>query len=585
MCKYIPLGLMVVVMLVSFGFAQDNSNKPIESMEIWELQQELRRVLDEKKAQGCDISEIENLKRLEKKVFSDTNQKEEIHLLKTRLLRQALSAARNICTGQEDVSSNNNTMRPKKLNLSIPGECVQITYAVPESINEKLENGSKAQFHKELKQIVDGRLELILGDEDGPLYVEPCEVSEISGNLTDLTSPANNPFGLVAEIESRMTLRGDLNQLQDMKDIGVKWVRMSGRAGAVWDFIERAPLGQKNYDWTKMDVMVKELSQFGFKILCTINPFHMKDQDIQGKLPRNLSAYVEFLKHLAERYDGDGIDDCPSGATIDCWQVSNEVDIFHFWKGTAYKYARLFKITSDAIKTVSPNVKIALAGASNPGAFYNGNCTYIDILHELQKIGGRFDVLDIHWYKDYRTHPHHVKSSLVSFMGEQLPAVLQKYGFQGVEVWFSEVGTYSGSNVMGRNGLLISHTEEQQAKDLVRRYIHFLSNGVSKVFWLSMYETNGSYMHGSDDYFNNMGLIYNGLGKDDNGMGKKKKSFYAYKLMTQKLKNAQWNRTEKIKTGDDEVFAYKIVRGYPEGPLWVIWTDSRLRPFKDLRSN
>ena len=138
---------------------------------------------------------------------------------------------------------------------------------------------------------------------------------------------------------------------------------------------------------------------------------------------------------------------------------------------------------------------------------------------------------------------------------------------------------------MGKHGLLISQTEAQQAKDLVRRYVHFLSNGVGKVFWLSMYETDGSYPNGPDDYFNNMGLIYNGLGKDDQGMGKRKKSFYAYKLMAQKLEKAQWQLTEKINTGDDNVFAYKIFREAPKDPVWVVWTDNRVRPFKELYSN
>ena len=234
---------------------------------------------------------------------------------------------------------------------------------------------------------------------------------------------------------------------------------------------------------------------------------------------------------------------------------------------------------------MSPGVKIALAGASNPGAFFNESRMYIDILDELKKNGSRFDVLDIHWYKDYRTHPYHSGSNLVTFMEEQLPTVLLEYGFKDVDVWFSEVGSYSGSNVMGKNGMLISQTETQQAKDLVRRYIHFLSNGVSKVFWLSMLEASGTNMagHGPDDYFNNMGLVYNGLGKDDSGKGEKKKSFYAYRLMTQKLEGAKWDRIEKVKIGNSGIFAYKIFRKYPKRPVWVVWKDSRSRPYKESR--
>ena len=52
MRKHIQLGLIIVIMFASFGWAEGNSVKSPESMEIRELRQELRRVVDERVAQG-----------------------------------------------------------------------------------------------------------------------------------------------------------------------------------------------------------------------------------------------------------------------------------------------------------------------------------------------------------------------------------------------------------------------------------------------------------------------------------------------------------------------------------------------------
>ncbi len=572
MAKYIAMGIVVGVLYIFLGSAMGGGGKSPENMGMMELRQELHAVLDKKRAKGCDLTEIKELKRREDILVAKAAEDgKDIQPIRLNYLKKALVIARGLCDGNADTPlSEKHYKGSRSITLSIPGEYVQITQAVPE-----IKNSNSFHFPVESRKLINGQLELKLNDGDGPLYLEtlPTSVKSSVDLKSNCVDAQNNSFGILAEPELLMASDGDLAQIKNMKALGIGWVRMAGRAGAVWDLIENAPLGRGDYNWGKMDSMVRALSDSEFKILCTIKPFHSKDQKDHGKLPINLSAYVDFVRHLAERYDGDGIDDCPSGAKVDCWQVHNEVDLSHFWMGTAYGYARLFKITSDAIREVDSGAKIALGGISNPGSLYNGRCTYVDILSELRKNGGKFDVFDVHWYKNYITHPDY-NSKLVAFMGRELPAVLEQYGYKNVDVWFSETGAYSGANVVGRQGVLKIQSEVQQAKNLVRFYVHFLSNGVGKVFWTSMLETNASYLHGTDDYFNNIGLIYNGFGKNDKGKGKKKKSYITYQFMIKKLGCAQWQRTEKIKTGENGVFAYKIFRKSPKGPLWVIWEDS-----------
>ena len=95
MRKHIQLGLIIVIMFASFGWAEGNSVKSPESMEIRELRQELRRVVDARVAQGCHIMEVKDLNRLSKEAFLSGNRKEGL-----RLLRQALSKARDLAPSE-----------------------------------------------------------------------------------------------------------------------------------------------------------------------------------------------------------------------------------------------------------------------------------------------------------------------------------------------------------------------------------------------------------------------------------------------------------------------------------------------------
>lgn len=556
-----------------------------QDIEYKQLRQELRSILDEKLSRGCNVKKDRTIKDL---VIRSRENIQFDPAEAISLLRQAIRKAKALCTDGRTttISAGDASVIPYRkggsfpetLVLSIPADCIKITEAIP--VFDPNSPNDHPRFKQEIQNIQNDRLELPLKNNFGPVYVEPCTSPGNYSGQPKSIARADSPFGIVVESEVLVYLKGEKTQLQNVRKVGAKWVRMSGRAGILWDAVERPPLGRKNYDWDDFDQRVKALKKSGFNILCTIKPFNSTDQASSrptGRPPVHWENYARFIQDMAERYDGDGIADCPGGWTVDCWQVHNEVDAPHFWKGTAAEYAELFRVTADALKKAAPGVMTALAGISSPDAITERKkCNYKDILRELQSKGARFDVFDAHLYKDYRKNPF-ADWTLAEFMEKQLPAFLTDYGFGNTQIWFTEVGSYSGSSILSTKGILVPQSEQEQAMDVLRRYVHFLANGVDKVFWFSMCELHWPNPNGADDYFSNMGLVYNGIGNDDRGRGVKKSGFFTYQFMTEKLETADWKRVERVYNGQHGIFCYKIPRP-GQYPIWVIWTDSRDYP-------
>jgi len=382
----------------------------------------------------------------------------------------------------------------------------------------------------------------------------------------------NYPFAII-DMETNM---GD--EIYPL-DIGVKWGRGSGKHGLKWEMVETtSPLGgTSNYDWSEPDQIADFYNKNDINLIWTINPFNSIDQGSEfptGMLPNDLSAYSTFINTLAERYDRDGIDDAPGSPVVNYWQIHNEVDVSHFWSDTPENYALLYKTSYDAIINANPNAKVALSGMSAP----SGLVFFTSILSELNTIGSTFDIFDIHWYGfvgNYKKHHLGNQEVLADLMSVDLPNALSN--FSNYEVWFTECGTHSGTDVSVSSGLAPPQSEIDQASELLKRYAYSLANNIKKIFWLTIKETASySVEAGRNDYFDNIGLIYNGvsvidgnLTYDINGVGEdlgdgiKKLSYFTYKKMTEKLEGSDWNNITTIIDNDDNKYAFKFINESP----------------------
>jgi hypothetical protein len=289
--------------------------------------------------------------------------------------------------------------------------------------------------------------------------------------------------------------------------------------------------------------------------------------------------YVQFVRDLVERYDGDGVGDMPGLKNlVKYWQVDNELPGLppfeinssnqakndKWLKTSTDNYAHVLDITSKAIKTVNPSAKIALSGMADigPGTAGLFHQYYLKILEKLK--GKQVDIFDYHFYGDAKNSWKTMKDAY-----RMIREGLDSIGYKDMEIWITETGTYTGRprDVQGYAPL---QTEKEQAVDLVKRLIYPLTFGVKRVFW-AWGIVDCAASEGPDGY---MGLIYNGKGPDNPGYGVKKLSYYAYKKMVEILDGSDWNNIQTIKEEQNDgygIFLYKFTRNGK--PVYVGWFD------------
>lgn len=287
-------------------------------------------------------------------------------------------------------------------------------------------------------------------------------------------------------------------------------------------------------------------------------------------MPKDMTAYADFISAAAERYDGDNINDAPGSPIVNYWQIENEVD-GNFWDDTPANYATVLRESYEFIKNANPNAKILISGISVPGGFYSFHKSVLD---ELSKYPDTyFDIMDVHWYEsagDYKIHP--VGNYVLADFLTDLNSNLESSGYGNVGIWFTETGTYSGSHVKDMLGnTKPAQSELIQASELLKRYVYFTSHGVEKIFWHHMQE--GTSVAGYDGYFSNVGLIYNGQGGDDLGYGVKKLAYYSYKKTAEVLEESDWKNIVTVQE-QNGIYIYKFTK---QGtPIWVAWNDSSI---------
>lgn len=151
-----------------------------------------------------------------------------------------------------------------------------------------------------------------------------------------------------------------------------------------WNRIEKEK-GTK-YDWSEADTVVRYWQSRDQAILATIWPFAQWDQnschpdDPKVKDPFgtemirmnsicHVEPYQNWIRTMAERYDGDGIEDMPGlKYPITHWEISNEPDMqtekLTFFQSGSAAYEEIFRLAHDEIKTANQDAKVLFAGMS-----------------------------------------------------------------------------------------------------------------------------------------------------------------------------------------------------------------------------
>jgi putative glycosyl hydrolase len=160
------------------------------------------------------------------------------------------------------------------------------------------------------------------------------------------------------------------------------------------------------------------------------------------------AAWRTFLRAAVARYGPGGsywANEYPQrypGATrlpIQSWQVWNEPNLRKYFdpegsdQQTAQKYARLLRISHDAIKSQDPQAEIVLAG--NPGYPPSGGLRAWDFLDALYRVGGVKSYFDVAALHPYSGNVNGLRTQIQKFR-----AVMKKRGDQETPLWLTEFG-------------------------------------------------------------------------------------------------------------------------------------------------
>lgn len=386
----------------------------------------------------------------------------------------------------------------------------------------------------------------------------PAESTEASPSPDVESTPhncRNSPFGFhtARMIPSRVagkpkSAEGPINFYEDAQYIGVTWERPA--LYCHWIIIQPTTKDIKNgvYHWEMNDDIYRAIPE----PMCILGNIGLPERVLphSWELTESEPDYITFVKAVVERYDGDGVDDMPGLLTpVLYWQVENEPDFIGDWKG----YARIQKVTYNAVKEACPDCTVLMGGMSG-GGIPTFETFYKPILTQLN--GECIDIFDFHWYGNAYGDYRGAKS-----VYETVRKTLDETGFTKTDIWITETGTYSGTPFRWEE-----QSETDQARDVVKRYVYPLSFGVKKVFWA--WALIEGFKH-NNGFFDHTAFVYDGEYQDDLGRGKKKLSYYTFKKMTEILEGCDWDSVETLEESDVCVF-----KALKDGKaIYIMWWD------------
>ena len=259
------------------------------------------------------------------------------------------------------------------------------------------------------------------------------------------------------------------------------WMRIP----VLWGNIERE---EGKYDFFFLDLLVRNFQKDNRVLLITIMPFANWDQDkchddrylteipipqgmakIKVGKPCNMNAYINFLRALVERYDGDGRDDMPGlRYPIKYWEVMNEPgmqgkNIFNlkFFYGTPEEYLEILKVSYQTIKQVDPEAIVLMGGMAGM------NKEFMDFWDKIMgEAKNYFDIANIH---SINTNEEREDLYLTKFK-----EFLRSHGIEDKPIWITEA----------QYGDIFSPPEDLAAveKLMVRSTVFAFANGAEKIF-------------------------------------------------------------------------------------------------------
>jgi len=338
----------------------------------------------------------------------------------------------------------------------------------------------------------------------------------------------------------------ETERIPGLVDLGVRWTRVHPDAfgSFSWGSVDPDRDGS-DFEFRYTDVYLLTAQKAGIRVLPSLGPLkpgEWSDDSVESFVPRDLAPYREYVRALVERYDGDGVEDMPGLLSpIRDWQLDNEADLRNELRNGGYsgfespaEYAQVLSATRDALRAADPEsgVMVSLAWVGR-GAY---GLEYFDrFLGE----GIDFDSLSYHIYPDTYS---------MDLLEATLSSVRSRLGDRAI--WITEIGVPSAPVP----GFGDTASEIEQAEWLVKAFVTHVSNGVRRLFWLSVMDMNPELGIG---VFSFDGLVSYGP------PAREKAAYGSFQRLAGELSDAQEARSEgegiigfRFSNGDRKVVAW-----------------------------
>ena len=385
----------------------------------------------------------------------------------------------------------------------------------------------------------------------------------------------------------------------------INWIKATGIADLRWDIIERE---EGIYNWEKIDRF------YSNSLLQDINPiinisgipdwdYTEEDSNINNmlhKLPNREDKYVDFIKIAAERYDGDGFKDSETPIKIFYFQLGTGIESIQDcygqeqWTDSVENYAKLVRLTKQAINERNPEGKLILgnsselsswgkSGETNPVSkmTFDDDGWFLNLLEALESLEAEeagddgiskyFDGVDCCHFGGSTDSTVNVNLTYKP-IGAQIDLIkkrLSEYGYRDTPIWVTGNSIYTGSpdaySEINEKVKYCYVSEKEQAIYLVKSIVLSISKGAQGVFWSTFLDdTPGEKIHYGkiDTFYSYSGLLYY-----DNTP---KISFYTYNLLYDVLTGAKFHKNF---TGlEENIYGFSFIKD--SRPFYIFWNDS-----------
>ncbi len=228
----------------------------------------------------------------------------------------------------------------------------------------------------------------------------------------------------------------------------------------------------------RVDAWVRAVQSAGMQAVGMVGPWpgNRTQQFTDKYTPSDMDGYLDYVRAMVERYDGDGVEDMPElRAPIRHWEVDNEPDLKstgspRSTEATGFcppkEYAAVLVATSGAIRDAYPEA-VVLNGGFYRIAHPVGDA-YAREVFEQPGVMDAVDVVSIHAYHE----------------GPGVELVRRAIGnarrmAPAKPIWLTETSVPADARGVGEDG---------QAEILVETVLLALELGVERVFWHTLFD-------------------------------------------------------------------------------------------------